>query len=63
MNVRIVLSADEIASSVLTFSGQRGVNVSDSTGQYTVYGSVICFKSWYKHRLCIAHNGAYLYKE
>ena len=33
MNVRYVLSADEIASSVYTFSG---------------------------HRVCIAHNGAYL---
>ena len=54
-----VLSADEIA----TFSGQREVRVSDSTCRYIVYGSVTCLKSCYKHRLCIAHNGAYLYKE
>ena len=44
MNVRNVLSADEIASLVLTISGQRKINVSDSTGRFIVYGSVACFK-------------------
>ena len=62
MNVRNALSADGIASSVLTFSGQREVYVSDSTGRYIVYGSVTYIKSLYKHSLCIAHNGVYLYK-
>ena len=48
MNVRNVVSADEIASSVLTFSGRIEINVSDSTGRYIVFGLVTCFKSWYK---------------
>ena len=54
MNVRKVLSADEIASSM--FSGQREVHVSDSTGRYIVYGSNTCFKSWYKDRLHVVHE-------
>ena len=57
MSICKVLFADE------TFSGQREVHVSDSTGRYIVYGSVTCFKNWYKHRFCIAHNRAYLYKD
>ena len=44
MNVRNVVSADEIASSVLTFSGRIEINVSDSTGRYIVFGLVTCFK-------------------
>ena len=44
INVRNILSADEIASSELTFSGQREVHVSDSTGRYMVYGSVSVLK-------------------
>ena len=61
MNVCNVLSADEIASSVYTFSGRRKVHVSEPTGGYIVCGSVTCFTSSYKHCLCIAHNGTYLY--
>ena len=63
MNVRNILSSDEIASSVLTFSGQREVNESVSIGPYIAHGSVTCFKSWNTHGLCIAHIRAYLYKE
>ena len=37
MNVCNVLSADEIVSSVKTFSGQREVHVSDSTGRYSLW--------------------------
>ena len=48
LNVCNILSADEIASSVKTFSGQREVHVSDSTGHYIVYGSVTCFT-------CVSH--------
>ena len=55
MNVRNVLSADEIASSVKTFSGQKEIHVSDSAGRYIVYGSVTCSKIG-TNIACVSHT-------
>ena len=55
MNVRNVLSADEIAYLVYTFSGRKEVHVSNSTGRYIVYGPVTCFKVG-KNIACVSHT-------